>query len=180
MFCGLDTNVLVRAHLPVLTESETVRENLRSKLGDDNWQIVLTAVVLHEFVHVTTDQRRFNPPVPLASALALAKGYLARPNVDCLLLDGRALQLASHLLERHRLGHKRIADTLLAATLLRHGVNSIMTCNPSNFAVFNDLEVIDPRNANEPRSRSAWVGLLFTQTKSPLPGRLRIAARSRT
>lgn len=151
MLCGLDTNVLVHAHLPVLPESETVRANLLSKLGDDHWQIALTAVVLHEFVHVITDQRRFNPPVPMASALALAKGYLARPNVDCLSLDDRALQLALHLLEHHRLGRKRIADTLLAATLLRHGVNSIMTCNPSDFAVFNELEVIDPRNANEPR-----------------------------
>lgn len=151
MLCGLDTNVLVHAHLPVLTESETARANLLSKLGDDYWQIALTAVVLHEFVHVMTDQRRFNPPVPMASALALATGYLGRPNVDCLSLDGRSLQLALHLLERHRLGRKRIADTLLAATLLRHGVNSIMTCNPSDFAVFNDLEVIDPRNANEPR-----------------------------
>ena len=101
-----------------------------------------------------TDQRRFNPPVPLASTPALAKGYLARPNVDCLSLDGRALQLALDLLERHRLGRKRIADTMLAATLLRHGVNLIMTCNPSDFAVFDDLEVIDPRNANEPRGLS--------------------------
>ena len=151
MLCGLDTNVLVHAHLPVLTGSETVRENLRSKLSDDNWQIALTSVVLHEFVHVITDQRRFNPPVPMASALALAKGYLARANVDCLSLDGRALQLALHLLERHRLGRQRIVDTLLAATLLRHGVNSIMTCNPNDFAVFTALEVIDPRNANEPR-----------------------------
>lgn len=81
MLCGFDTNVLVHANLPVLAESETVRANLRSKLGDDNWQIALTAVVLHEFVHVITDQRRFNPPVPMASALALAKGYLARPKV---------------------------------------------------------------------------------------------------
>ena len=87
----------------------------------------------------------------MASALPLAKGYLGRSNVDCLSLNDRALQLALHLLERHRLGRKRIADTLLAATLLRHGVNSIVTCNPSDFAVFNDLEVIDPRNANEPR-----------------------------
>ena len=46
MLCGLDTNVLVHAHLPVLTGSETVRANLLSKLGDDNWQIAFTAVVL--------------------------------------------------------------------------------------------------------------------------------------
>ena len=151
MLGGLDTSVLVHAHLPVLTGSETVRANLLSKFGDDNWQIALTAVVLHEFVHVITDQRHFSPPVPMASALALAKGYLGSPNVDCLSLDGRAPQLALHLLERHWLGRKRIADTLLAATLLRHGVNSIMTCNPSDLAVFNELEVIDPRNANEPR-----------------------------
>lgn len=56
MLCGLDTNVLVHAQLPVLTESKTVRANLLSKLGDDNRQIALTAVVLHELLHVMTDQ----------------------------------------------------------------------------------------------------------------------------
>jgi predicted nucleic acid-binding protein len=48
--------------------------------------------------------------------------------------------------ERHRLGRKRIADTLFAATLLTHGVTELITCNPSDFRIFEGLTLIDPRS----------------------------------
>lgn len=150
MRCGLDTNVLVYAHLPVFPESGTVQANLRTGLADDTWQFVLTPGVLHEFVHVITDSRRFDPPVAMVGALALARGYLDRTNVGCLSIDARVLHLAFELLDTHTLCRKRIADILLAATLLRHGVNSIMTCNPGDFAMFDELAAIDPREASKP------------------------------
>ena len=149
MRCGIDTNVLIYAHLPVFPESETVRARLRAGLANDSWQFAVTASVLHEFVHVVTDPRRFDPPIAMVEALALAKGYLGRTNVDCLSIDARALHLALELLDTRRLGRKRIADTLLAATLLRHGVHAIMTCNPGDFAMFDQLALIDPRDANK-------------------------------
>jgi predicted nucleic acid-binding protein len=37
---------------------------------------------------------------------------------------------ASDLLDRHGLGRKRIADTLLAATLLHHGISELITWDP--------------------------------------------------
>ncbi|MXY69256.1 MAG: type II toxin-antitoxin system VapC family toxin [Acidobacteriia bacterium] len=55
--------------------------------------------------------------------------------------------LALELHDTHRLGRKRIADTLLAATLLRHGVWAIVACNPDNFAMFDQLASIDPLEA---------------------------------
>lgn len=82
-------------------------------------------------------------------ALSLARGYLGRTNVDCLSLDARSLHLALVLLDDRRLGRRRIADTLPAPTLLRHGVNAIMTCNPGDFAPFDELAVIDPREATK-------------------------------
>jgi hypothetical protein len=39
--------------------------------------------VLHEFVHVITDGRRFDRPVAMTEALTLARGYLGRSNVEC-------------------------------------------------------------------------------------------------
>ena len=52
---------------------------------------------------------------------------------------------AFRLLERHALGRERIADTLLVATLLRHDVHHIITCNPGHFDSFEGLTVVDPR-----------------------------------
>lgn len=100
--------------------------------------------MLHEFVHVITDGRRFDPPVAMAEALTLARGYLGRSNVECIASDEGSLLLALDLLSRHNLGRRRIADTLFAATLLAHGVYRLVTFNVADFRVFEDLTAIEP------------------------------------
>jgi toxin-antitoxin system PIN domain toxin len=142
---GLDTNVLVYAHVAALPEHGAVREFLAGQLARRDVTLFVTPWVLHEFVHVVTDARRFEPPVGMGEALALARLYLGRANVECVATDAEALAEAFGLVDRHRLGRKRLADTLLAATLLRHGVRQLVTCNRSDFEVFPGLQVIDPR-----------------------------------
>ena len=142
---GLDTNVLIYAHLPVSAESGRVRTYLRRALADSRRRFSLTPPVLHEFGHVATDPRRFEPPVTMPEALEIAGGYLDRSNVECLAVDEGSMRLAFDLLDVHGLGRRRIADTLLAATLLSHGVKTIVTCNPADFTLFGDLAVVDPR-----------------------------------
>jgi predicted nucleic acid-binding protein len=110
----------------------------------------VTPSVLHEFVHVVTDPRRFEPPVGMGEALALARLYLGRANVECVATDAEALAEAFTLVGRHRLGHRRLADTLLAATLFRHQVRQLVTCNRSDFEAFSALKLIDPREPAEP------------------------------
>jgi len=144
---GLDTNVLVYAHVASLPEHGVVREFLAGQLARRDVTLFVTPSVLHEFVHVVSDPRRFEPPVAMGEALALARLYLGRANVECVATDADALAEAFNLVDRHRLGRKRLADTLLAATLLRHGVRQLVTCNRSDFEVFSALQVIDPREA---------------------------------
>ena len=144
---GLDTNVLVYAHVAALPEHGVVREYLAGQLARRDVTLVVTPSVLHEFVHVVTDPRRFEPPVGMGEALALARLYLGRSNVECVATDAEALADAFVLVDRHRLGRKRLADTLLAATLLRHGVRQLVTCNPGDFEIFTALHLVDPRQA---------------------------------
>jgi predicted nucleic acid-binding protein len=101
--------------------------------------------VLHELVHVITDPRRFDPPVPMPEAVALARGYLRRTNVTCVDATGAAMELALDLLARHRLGRKRLFDALLTATLLVNGVDTLVTCNAPDYGVFDELSLLDPR-----------------------------------
>jgi toxin-antitoxin system PIN domain toxin len=142
---GIDTNVLIYAHVPKFDEHAAVRRFLLGELADSERILVVTPMVLHEFVHVVTDGRRFEPPVKMAEALALAQEYLGRPNVECASVDEPSVREAFRLLEHHRLGPKRIADTLLVATLLRAGVREIITCDPKDFAIFENVVTIDPR-----------------------------------
>jgi predicted nucleic acid-binding protein len=144
---GVDTNVLIYAHMPELPQHELVRSYLLDQLAQDDVTLVITPAILHEFVHVVTDARRFSPPVAMPDALAVARGYLDRTNVECLNVDERAIVSAFDLLERHQLGRKRIADTLFAASLLNQGVRELVTCNVADFQIFEELTLIDPRSA---------------------------------
>lgn len=143
---GLDTNVLVYAHVAALPEHRVVRAFLAGQLTRRDVTLVVTPAVLHEFVHVVTDPRRFEPPVEMGEALALARLYLGRANVECLATNAEALAEAFALVDRYRLGRKRLADTLLAATLLHHGVRQLVTCDRSDFETFSGLRLIDPRD----------------------------------
>jgi len=142
---GLDTNVLIYAHMPDLPDHVRVRSFLLSQLANEDVTLVITPIILHEFVHVITDGKRFDPPVSMADALAVARVYLDHTNVECLSLDGQAVAGAFALIERHQLGRKRIADTLFAACLLGHGVHELITCNPADFRIFDSLTLTDPR-----------------------------------
>ena len=144
MKLGIDTNVLLQAHLPALDRHELAHRYLHRQLALPGVTLVLTPLVLHELVHVVTDGRRFDPPVAMTEALAIARGYLGRSNVECIPTDEGSLLLALDLLSRHELGRKRIADTLFAATLLAHGVHRLVTFNVADFRIFEDLIAIEP------------------------------------
>lgn len=142
---GVDTNVLIYAHMPALPQHEVVRSYLLDQLAQDDVTLVVTPGILHELVHVITDGRRFDPPVAIKDALAVARGYLDRANVECLSVDESSLISTFELMERYQLGRKRIADTLFAASLLNGGVRELITCNLDDFRIFEALTLLDPR-----------------------------------
>ena len=147
MRIAVDTNVLVYAHIASLEGHSTVRQTLLDRLADPDTWLVLTPMILHEFVHVVTDARRFEPPVEMSEAISIARNYLARENVECLDVGEAEMQRALDLLDRHQLGRRRIADALLAATLIESRVDTLFTCNEKDFAVFDGLKLVDPRAA---------------------------------
>ena len=147
MKLGLDSNVLIYAQIPSMLAHNAVRSFMLKQLANPETQLIVTPAILHEFVHIVTDSRRFEPPVSMFEAIAIARNYLGRTNVRCLATDEAALQLALELMERHRLGRQRLADSLFAATLLINGVHELITCNPADYRIFPQLHLIDPRTA---------------------------------
>ncbi len=149
---GLDTNVLIYAQMPVFPEHKIVRKFLLAQLAISDMTLVVTPSILHEFVHIVTDGRRFDPPVTMVQAIMLARLYLGRNNVDCVSTNESILLEAFNLMEHYNLGRKRIADTLFAATLMHFGIRELITCNPDDFRLFKDLKIIDPRYLITPSS----------------------------
>ncbi len=145
MRIGVDTNVLIYAHISSLADHTAVRRYLTAKLESPDTRLVISPMILHELVHVITDPRRFSPAVEMSEALSVARTYLGRDNVECLSVGESAMTKALELIDRHQLGRRRISDTLFAASLIDAGVETLLTCNERDFAVFDDLTLVDPR-----------------------------------
>ena len=142
---ALDTDVLATAHCPALPHHAPLRRFVQRLLDDPDLTIVLSPVVVNEFLHLVTDAKRFDPPVEMAEALAVVDDYLQRPNVECSTLDGSTVTSAMERMRRHALGRKRVSDTFIAEGLMEAGVDVLFTLNTADFALFDDaLVVIHP------------------------------------
>jgi toxin-antitoxin system PIN domain toxin len=143
---GLDTNVLVYAALADLPEHEAVAGFLRAQVVDAGNQAAIVPQVLYEYVHIATDGRRFERPLSMTEALESATRWATAREV-VLLPESRHTPLrALSLLGGHRLGRKRILDAALAATLLDHGVDHLVTHDRRHFERLG-LLVVDPVGA---------------------------------
>ena len=81
----------------------------------------------------------------MPEALAVARLYLSHSNTHCAPVDAATVLRAFGFLDRYQLGRKRIADALIAASLLGAGATEILTCNVGDFAAFDGLHPVDPR-----------------------------------
>jgi predicted nucleic acid-binding protein len=140
---GLDCNILVQlafaehpanAKTLVAVQSET-------QLGR---KLVFPSLVVTEFLHVVTDERRFAPPLTMLEALGWIQEFIASPAVSLLEPSEASMDQTLRWMRQFNLGRKRILDTHLAAILHTGGVRRLLTSNPDDFAVFGVLETITP------------------------------------
>ncbi len=140
---GLDTGFLVAAELA----EHPVHSAVRSKLGNlvaAGDSFALAPQVLAEFLHVVTDPRRFEHPIEMSEARRLAWQWWTARDVEQVFPDDEATRQFLTWLEAHGLGRKRLLDTLLAATYRQAGILSLLTLNPADFKIFDQLSCITP------------------------------------
>ena len=95
--------------------------------------------VLTEFVHVVTDERRFQQPFSMETALNKSEHWWNAAEADQVLPTDVAIALFHTWMRRHQLGRKRVLDTLLAATYRAADVTSLLTLNATDFTVFDEF-----------------------------------------
>jgi predicted nucleic acid-binding protein len=145
MILGLDTDVLVSwAMAGALHHAAARRLFEREIRRGDSW-LGLTPQVLHEFLHVVTDARRFPEPLPMERARELASDLWDAAEVERIVPSAGVVPRTLELMGRFGLGRKRILDTALAATLEAAGVRRLATWNGADFAIFPFLEVVGPQ-----------------------------------
>lgn len=138
---GIDTSALVAFELVVHPEHDRVVQLLRTE-HDRGEEFALTVQILAEFLHIATDGRRFATPLSMATALQRMEWWASADNAVMLESEATVVPQFLDWMNAHRLGRKRILDTLLAATFKSHGVRRIVTLNPDDFRVFWEFEFV--------------------------------------
>lgn len=146
MIHGLDTGFLVTAEVKEHAEHAEARTTLARLLAAGD-QIALAPQVLAEFIHIVTDSRRFTHPLDIATAQQLAQQWWTVRNVVQVFPNDAATRLFLAWIAKFSLGRKRLLDKLLAATYRQAGIQSLLTTNPADFAMFGAFACITPKTA---------------------------------
>lgn len=100
--------------------------------------------MLTEFVHVATDPARFERPLSVQLAAQRASEWWYAREVRQLHANANAVSVFFDWLEQHRLGRKRLLDTILAATYFAHGVTDVVTSNARDYSTFGVFRIHSP------------------------------------
>jgi predicted nucleic acid-binding protein len=135
MIHGIDTGVLVAAevldHVTHLAARSTLARIVAA--GDS---IAIAPQVMAEFIHIVTDSRRFTKPLDMTTAIRLAEKWWSAREVVQVFPNAAANRQFLAWLQQFSLGRKRLLDTLLAATYAQAGIQSLLSTNQADFAVF--------------------------------------------
>ena len=143
MHRGIDTTFLVQVEVREHPGHDAAKSKLDEllKAGDT---LVIAPQVLAEFMHIVTDARRFSNPLTLDQATARAEFWWGAQEVAQAFPGHESVLLFLNWIAEHRLGRKRLLDTLLAATYFSNGVRSVLSSNARDYGVFGCFEVVAP------------------------------------
>lgn len=142
---AVDTNILVYARRQEPTEHEVARRLLAELCtGAEPWGLPWPCV--YEFLRVVTHPRVFHPPTPVGAAWQGMMLLLNSPSVVVLSETGRHRAILSELLEASPVTGNLLHDAHIAALLLEHGVEELLTAD-EDFRRFPKLKVTNPFRA---------------------------------
>ena len=118
LICGVDANVLICSAIESMPEHSKVFSFFERRILRGELNCAVTFPVLLEFIHITTDAKRFKPPLTLEGSLIIVEQYWNASDWRRLFPQPNTGTRALDLLRRYRLGRKRLLDTYFAATLL--------------------------------------------------------------
>ena len=144
MICGVDANVLIYSAVESMPEHKKVLSFFERRVLTGELSCAVSFPVLLEFVHITTDSKRFKPALSMEESADIAEQYWQAADWHRLIPKSTTGSRAFALLRDHRLGRERLLDTYLAATLLDYGLTTLITCDTEEFNIFSDLQLINP------------------------------------
>ncbi len=138
---ALDTNVLVYAHRPEMSEHEAARAALRRLTEEPAWG--LPWPVGHEFVRVVSEPRWFVDPTPLDQALAAIAALLQAPGCRAIGEGSGHWKRLTEVALAGKAAQAVLYDARIAAICLAHGVSELWTAD-RDFGRFPGLRTRNP------------------------------------
>lgn len=139
---GLDTSFLVALSIREHASHQAAQAVLSREVRAS--EVGVTSAVLTEYVHAVTDSKRFQNPLSMPQAIVTATAWWTAENSRQLPPTDEAMRLCFQWLVNHRLGRKRVLDTMLAPTLHTAGVRRLFTLNADDFKIFGVFELLVP------------------------------------
>lgn len=129
-----DVNVLIYAHREDAPEHHRYAQWLRTLTSADA-PFALSETVLASFLRIVTNARIFDPPTPMATAIAFCQQLVNWPRASLIAPSRRHWDLFVTLCEDVK--GPLVADAYLAALAIEHGCELITT--DGDFARFRGL-----------------------------------------
>ena len=117
-------------------------DELLGRLLEEGRKLAVAPQMLAEFVHVVTDSKRLKEPLSMEEALARAEYWWQAREVVRIYPEGDAVSTWIEWLRDHRLGRKRLLDTMLAASACAQGISTIVTNNAKDFQIFGRFKIL--------------------------------------
>jgi predicted nucleic acid-binding protein len=140
---GIDTDVLTAWAMRGHPRHFSARRLFQEETQRQEKLLGVAPQILQEFLHVASDPRRFENPLPFQEAIRVARSLWNAREVARIVPSLDVLPRTLDLMAEFDLGRKRILDTAFAATLEAAGVRRLATFNPGDFAIFPFLDLVE-------------------------------------
>ena len=147
--CFVDANVLVYAALSD-DARHTVCQELLQEPGAS--PLHLSPQILAEFYSVVTSPKRVTTPFTTAEAIDFIEVLLSYEHLVVLPISVDVPLHWLSLLKRTGVRGPQVFDLQIAATMIVHGVTTLITYNGVDFKSIVEIEILDPQEALSPQS----------------------------
>lgn len=137
----LDTNVLIYANTVGSSFRAAAQQAIsgHAQAGDTLW---ISRQIMREYPAALSRPQGILIPVPLPKLIADVQRFQTEYTVA---EDGPSVtDELLRIIAPTSIGGKRIHDANIVATMLTHGIGTLLTNNPHNFGIFSNLINIEP------------------------------------
>ena len=139
----VDNNILLYAFVDEgKPENEKALEWFESALLDTYNPLVLSPVSILGFIRVATNEKVFDPPVPVEKAEKFILDLLAHPNVRLLPLPSNHFANLFAFMKKNKLTSRMTTDAHLA--VLAQSVGATVATNDRDFENFKGVKSFNP------------------------------------